>query len=132
LQGELAHYRGRAGEFGPALESVEQMLARCAARDEGWYVAELLRIKGELLFARDGPGPAADIEKVFLASLDEARRQGALAWELRTATSLARLWQASGRLPEAGALLRPVYARLTEGFATADAGAARDLLEQLP
>jgi predicted ATPase len=128
LRGELAHYRGGTGEFGLALESVEQMLARCAERDEGWYVAELLRIKGELMLARDGPGASADIEKVFLASLDEARRQGALSWELRTATSLAKLWRENGRPTEAGEMLTGVYARLTEGFTTADPRAARALL----
>jgi predicted ATPase len=132
LQGEQALYLGRTGEVEPALESVEQMLARCEAREERWYVAELLRIKGELMLARGVPTEAADIEKLFLQSLDEARGQGALAWELRTATSLARLWQQNGRRAEAGALLRGVHGRLSEGLATADPRAAQALLEGLP
>jgi predicted ATPase len=131
LQGEQALYLGRTGEVELALERVDQMLARSAAREEGWYVAELLRIKGELMLARGGAAEAADIETLFVQSLDEARGQGALAWELRTATSLARLWQESGRHVEAGALLRPVLARLTEGLTTADARAAEDLLKGL-
>jgi predicted ATPase/DNA-binding winged helix-turn-helix (wHTH) protein len=131
LEGEQALYLGRTGEVGPARDSVEQMLARCAARDERWYVAELLRIKGELMAARGDPTEAADIEKLFLKSLDEARGQGAFFWELRTATSLARLWRKNGRLAEAGALLRPIHARLTEGHATADPRAAQALLEEL-
>jgi ATP/maltotriose-dependent transcriptional regulator MalT len=132
LQGEQALFLGRTGEVELALEGVEQMLARCAAREERWYVAELLRIKGELMLARGDPAEAADIEKLFFQSLNEARGQGALSWELRTATSLARLWQEDGRRADAGALLRPVHARLTEGLATADRRAAEALLQGLP
>jgi predicted ATPase len=108
------------------------MLVRCAARDEGWYMAELSRIKGELMLAGDARNAEANAEKLFVQSLDEARGQGALFWELRTTTSLARLWQKNGRRAEAGVLLRPIHARLTEGYATADARAAQALLEELP
>jgi predicted ATPase/DNA-binding winged helix-turn-helix (wHTH) protein len=128
LRGEQALYLGRTGEVALALDSVDQMLARCAARDEGWYTAELSRIKGELMLAG---GAVANAEKLFVQSLDEAHGQGALFWELRTATSLARLWQNNGRRAEAGALLRPIHARLTEGHATADARAAQAMLEEL-
>jgi predicted ATPase len=63
--------------------------------------------------------------------LDLARRQGARSWELRCATSLARLWRDQDRSNEACELLAPVYNRFTEGFATADLGAAKALLEEL-
>ena len=76
VQGEQAQLLGKLGEVGLALEGVDQMLARCEARDEGWYVAELLRIKGELMLQRSGQGALADAEALFLRSLDEARRQG--------------------------------------------------------
>ena len=49
LRGEQALLLGTTGEAEQALDSVEQMLTRCAARDERWYMAELLRIKGELM-----------------------------------------------------------------------------------
>ena len=65
-------------------------------------------------------------------ALEEAHQQGAGAWELRTATSLARLWRNLGRATEASTLLRPILARLTEGFTTVDAQAARSLLAILP
>jgi hypothetical protein len=130
LEAEQAIYRGGSGEFEPALGSVDQMLARCAARDERWYVPELLRIKGELL--RMAGDDVAAIEALFLQSLDEARQQGAVAWELRSATSLALLQRDLGRATEAAALLRPMHARLTEGFTTADARAAQALLNELP
>jgi hypothetical protein len=57
--------------------------------------------------------------------------QGALLWELRAATSLARLWRDQARRKEAHALLAPVYNRFTEGFTTADLKDAKTLLEEL-
>ena len=132
LRGEQALLLGTTGEAERALDSVEQMLTRCAARDERWYMAELLRIKGELMLLAGDPSEASDIETLFLESLDVARAQGALFWELRAAISLARLWRDTGRAADAGALLRPILARLTEGHATADPRAARALLTELP
>ena len=132
LRAEQALLLGKTGEVEQALDSVEQMLSRCAARDENWYMAELLRIKGELMVVADDPAEAAGIEKLFLQSLNLAREQGALFWELRTAISLARLWRNNGRIAEARALLTPIHARLTEGHATADSRDARALLEEMP
>jgi predicted ATPase len=132
LAGEQAVYLGSTGESELALDRIEQMLARCVARNERWYVAELLRIKGGLMLTGGDLTAVVDIEPLFLRALEEARQQGVLSWELRTATSLARLWRELGRHTEAGALLRPVHARLTEGFATADARAAQAVLEELP
>ncbi|MEO8627304.1 MAG: winged helix-turn-helix domain-containing protein [Betaproteobacteria bacterium] len=65
------------------------------------------------------------------ASLEWARKQGALALELRCATSLSRLWHAQGATSQACELLAPVYERFTEGFATADLLAAKALLDDL-
>ena len=66
-----------------------------------------------------------------MRSLDWARRQGALSWELRTATSLARLRQDQGRAAEARSLLQPVYDRFSEGFETADLKTAKALLDSM-
>ena len=110
---------------------VEETLARCEARDERWYLAELLRIKGELLILQGLPDAASASEDLFGQALDVARRQGALSWELRAATSLARLRRDQQRVAEAGKLLGSVYERFTEGFATADLQSARRLLGQL-
>jgi predicted ATPase len=74
---------------------------------------------------------AASAEGLFLRALDWAGRQQALAWELRTATSLARLWRDRHRTAEARELLGPVYGRFTEGFATADLKQAKNLWEKL-
>ena len=90
-------------------------------------MAELLRIKAVLLLAQD----ASSAEAHFLESLDQARRQQALAWELRTSTHLARTWHEQGRGKEARELLAPVYGRFREGFASTDLVAAKRLLAQL-
>ncbi len=108
------------------------MLARCEARDERWYMAELQRIKAELILAQRDQDTFGNVEALFRSSLEEARRQDALSWELRTALSLARFWKERQRGAEAGMLLRPIYNRFTEGFETADLRMAKALLEELP
>jgi len=67
----------------------------------------------------------------FRQALDWARRQGALSWELRAATSLARMWRDQGRGKDARELLAPVFGRFTEGFDTADLKEAKVLLNSL-
>ena len=129
LLGEMAACLGKAGEVRLGLEIVDETLARCEARDERWYMAELLRIKGELVILEGAAEAAA--EGHFLRALGWARQQQALSWELRTATSLAQLWRNQNRAAEARELLWSVYDRFTEGFATADLREARSLLEHL-
>jgi predicted ATPase len=67
----------------------------------------------------------------FQQALTIARRQQAKSWELRTATSLARLWKQQGKRSEARALLAPLYDWFTEGFDTADLQTAKALLQAL-
>ncbi len=71
------------------------------------------------------------MEDVFRQALDGARGQETLSWELRAATSLARLLRSRDRPAEAIAVLQPVYDRFTEGFDTADLIAAKRLLDEL-
>ena len=94
-------------------------------------MAELLRVKGELLLLQGAPGAAAAAEDHFRQALDWARRQGALSWELRAATSLARLLRDRDRIDEARDLLAPICDRFTEGFGTADLQSAKRLLDEL-
>ena len=76
-------------------------------------------------------GDLAGAEQNFLASLDWARRQQAKMWELRTSTSLARLWQSQGKRQDAYDLLAPINAWFTEGFDTKDFLEAKALLDEL-
>jgi predicted ATPase len=113
------------------LVAIDEALARSDRTDARWRVAELLRVKGELILLQGAPNSATAAQDQFLTALDWARRQGALAWELRTATSLVRLWHDEGRTEEAHKLLAPIYDQYTEGFDTADLITAKALLDAL-
>ena len=121
---------GRAGQIADGLAAIEEAIVRSEHSEERWVVAELLRIKGELLLLQGGSGAAAAAEDHYQQALGWARRQEALSWELRAATSLARLWCDQNRSAEALALLAPIYNRFTEGFETADLKAAKALLDR--
>jgi predicted ATPase len=125
----LAEGLGRAGQIAEGLEAIDEALARSERNEDRWCVAELLRIRGELLLLQGGSGAAAAAEDHYHQALDWARRQGALSWELRAATSLARLLRDQNRSTEAVALLAPVYERFTEGFETDDLKAAKSLID---
>jgi predicted ATPase/DNA-binding winged helix-turn-helix (wHTH) protein len=128
---EMAQGFGAAGQAADGLTVVERAIERSERDEVRWLIAELLRVKGELVLLRGGFDAAAVAEDQFRQALDWARRQGALAWELRAATSLARLMQVQGRSAAAMTLLQPVYDRFTEGFETADLKAARALIDAL-
>ncbi|HQR38973.1 MAG TPA: hypothetical protein PLF26_11295 [Blastocatellia bacterium] len=116
---------------------------------ERYYEAELHRVKGELLLmqssirdrarAATGAMVVADAthttigqaERCFQRSIHLARQQQAKSWELRTSTSLARMYMTTGRLDEARTLLARIYGTFTEGFETADLREAKTLLNEL-
>jgi predicted ATPase len=81
-----------------------------------------------LLLATEDAGHA---EESFCNALEIARRQSAKLWELRAATSLARLWRDQGKCTEAHELLASVYGWFTEGFDTPVLQEAKALLDQL-
>jgi predicted ATPase/DNA-binding winged helix-turn-helix (wHTH) protein len=120
-----------AGQATRGLEVIDGAMARSERDEERWCVAELLRIKGALVLLEGAPQAEGAAEDHFRQALDGARRQGALSWELRAATSLARLWHGQDRTKEARELLVPVYDRFTEGFETADLKAAKALIDNL-
>jgi predicted ATPase/DNA-binding winged helix-turn-helix (wHTH) protein len=125
--GTLAEGLIAVGRIAEARRAVDEALERVDRNEERWCIAELLRIKGEILL-REGAGATA--EDYFQQALDWARRQEALSWELRAATSLARLWHQNSKTAEASELLSAVYDRFTEGFDTADLTTARVLIDE--
>ena len=127
----LARGEAAAGQTDAAMAAIDEALARSERTGEGWCVAELRRNKGELLLLEGTEDAARAAEEHFRAAIGTAQAQGALSWELRAATSLARLQQRRGLVPEARDLLAPVYGRFTEGFGTADLVAAKRLLDEL-
>jgi predicted ATPase len=128
--GLLAELYLKVENPGEALSVLDEALARVHRLDERWFEADLLRLKGEALSGLR-PDRSAEAEDCFHQALAVARDQGARLWELRAATSLARLWRDQGRRAEAHDLLAPVYGWFTEGFETRDLKEAKALLDEL-
>jgi predicted ATPase/DNA-binding winged helix-turn-helix (wHTH) protein len=120
----LARTGGRAAECHALLDSPHLRLDA-----EHWCMPEVLRIRGEIARSPPGDGPAA--EALFTRALDLARRQKALSWENRAATSLAQLWADQGRYGEAQALLAATRDQFIEGLGSADFRRAGQLLAEL-
>jgi hypothetical protein len=118
------------GRHGEALSAVGTALAACEGSGEGWAEAELWRLRGEILLSADGMGVAETAGDLFRRAMGIAREQKALSWELRAATSAARLLLLRGRVQEAADLLAFVRGRLKEGFGTADVLAADAVLAE--
>jgi predicted ATPase len=116
------------------IEAGLQALAEGFTLVEKWgkhfWEAELHRLKGELLLQRSSDSHP-EATACFQQALDVARRQHAKSLELRTATSLSRLWQEQGRRDEVRRLLGDVYGWFTEGFDTGDLQHVRALLDEL-
>jgi predicted ATPase len=129
FMGEMAEALGRPGQVADGIAAIDEAIERCEWTEVHSVMSELLRVKGELLLLQRAPGAATAAEDHFRQALDSARRQGALSFELRAATSLGRLLRDQGRPADALAPLQPVYDRFTEGFETADLKAAKALLD---
>lgn len=125
--GALAAGLGMHGQADEGRALIEEALACSARSEERWCLPELLRIKGELL----EQASAADAEQCYRRAMELARRQGALSWELRAATSFARLCRRQGREAEGVAPLAAVYGGFSEGYETADMRQAYALLGEL-
>jgi predicted ATPase len=130
LLAELAKAYGRIGQTAKALAMLEQALAHCERTGEKRDLAELLRIKGEMLLVRDS-GAIVPAESCFRAALDVARAQEAKWWQLRAAVSLSRLLRDSDRHDEARTMLAEIYNWFTEGFELPDLKEAKELLDEL-
>ena len=124
----LAEALASLRHFDEALQTIEQAIAQIGADGESFDMPEMLRVKGKVLALI---GRTADAEGVLRRSLETARTQSALGWELRAAITLGRLYQMNGRPAEAKALVAPLQARFTEGLGSLDLIAARTLLQDL-
>jgi predicted ATPase len=126
----LAESHGTLGQPEAGLTVLTEALTLADKTGERWYEPELYRLKGVLLLQPSSDNQA-EAETCFHHALDLARSQQAKSFELRTATSLAKLWQQQGKRQEAHDLLAPVYGWFTEGFDTADLQDAEALLAEL-
>jgi predicted ATPase len=115
------HWQAALAHFVEARQLAEEIADRC-------YQAETFRLTGDVMVAM---GNRAGAEASYREAISIAQQQSAKLWELRAATSLARLWGEQGRQAEARDLLAPVCGWFTEGFSTADLKEAKLLLDQL-
>ena len=122
----LAEAQVRTGEPLRGMATLNEALEMMEKTGERYYEAELYRLKGELLLIL---ADEAEAETSLLKAIEISRSQEAKSWELRSATSLARLLDAQGRRETARQLLGDIYAWFTEGFDTPDLTEARILLE---
>lgn len=97
-------------------------LARAESALVGWCAPEVLRVHALRVVA----GDRVLAEATLVRAMELARGQGALAWELRCATSLAKLWK---RPTKVRALLRPLLQRFQQGLQTRDLSEAKKLVE---
>ncbi|WP_425258824.1 ATP-binding protein [Rubrivivax sp. RP6-9] len=104
----------------------DELRARARAGRSGWCLPEMLRLDAEQ--RRAAGAPAAEVHALLEQAVEVAAGQGALSWQLRCATSLARLQAAMGEGPRAARGLEAVLALFDEGADTADHLAARRLL----
>jgi predicted ATPase/DNA-binding winged helix-turn-helix (wHTH) protein len=126
---EFAEASGRSGNVAQGLAAIQEALDRAERNEERWYLPELLRIRGDLALREGTSLSAGEAERWLRQSLDLAREQQTPSWELRTASSLFRLWRQAGRTAEAHALLASIFGRFEQGFGTADLREAKDLLD---
>ena len=122
----LAEAQALGGALADALQTLEEALT--VNLDERFWSPETIRVRGEIRRRQGEDEPA---EADFRDAIALAREMSAKAWELRAATSLARLWRDQGWRAEARDLLAPIYSWFTEGFNTADLKEAKTLLEAL-
>jgi predicted ATPase len=124
----LAH--AELGQFEEAWRCIGEAVALVETTKQTLWEAEIHRMAGEIALSSPEPD-AAKAEACFERALTVARAQQAKSWELRAATSLARLWRDQGKRLQARNLLAPIYGWFTEGFDTLHLKEAKALLEEL-
>lgn len=121
----------RCGRNEEAMETLKSAFTVADKLGENLVVAELHRLRGELLSSFGQGGVADASDACFCRALDTASRQSAKSLELRAATGLARFWRDRGKAREAFDLLARVYNSFAEGFDTLDLLQARGELDHL-
>jgi tetratricopeptide (TPR) repeat protein len=122
----LAEAQALASALADGLRTIAEALT--VNPDERYWLPETLRVRGDI---RRRQGEAELAEADFRDAIALAREMSAKAWELRAATSLARMWRHQGKRAEARDLLAPIYGWFTEGFDTQDLKEAKVLLDEL-
>jgi predicted ATPase len=113
------------------LRALDDAFAIAKRTGENFFLAEVYRLQGEIALTLGGPTAVEDAERYFTRSLEVARKQTAVSWELRTSVSLASLWRDLGKRQRAADLLWPTVSKFGEGFETTDLKEAVALMTEL-
>ena len=127
----LAESVAEDGRVEEGLAIIAETLAMVERTGAGYYEAELHRLNGELLLMQAEGTRQREAEASFQRAIELAHRRLAKSFELRSVTSLCRLWKCEGRDTEARSCLMETYGWFTEGLDTADLRDAKELLEKL-
>jgi predicted ATPase len=130
FKGALADGLRKSGQLEEALLTINQAIEHATDCEATYDMAELLRIKSQVLAAITQYGWDA-ARNCLAEALAVARAQSALALELRVTIALARLLAEGGQRDQAHHDLALIYGRFTEGFETADLRTARQLMKDL-
>ena len=131
LLSAVSQVLGTQGSAAEGLALITPAIGRAKQSGDECSLVELMRAKGELLLLAQSQVASVEAEKLLTQALALAHQRGFLTWELRCATSLARLWHSHGKSQEGHDLLWGVYHRFSEGWSTADLVAARTLITTL-
>jgi predicted ATPase len=124
----LAEAYAKVGQPDEGLNCLAEAAQLIETTSERYCPAELCRLRGDLL---SGTGDRAAAEQNYRQALAVAKRQSAKPFELRAATSLARLWRDQGKRTEARDLLALIYNWFTEGLDAPVLKEAKALLDTL-
>jgi predicted ATPase len=126
----LAMAYAELGQLDDARRCIDDAMDKVERSKEKWCEAEVNRVAGEIALKSRAPD-TENAEKYLDRALAIARQQLEKSWELRAATSIARLWRDQGKSQQARELLAPVFGWFTEGFDALDLREAKALLEEL-
>ena len=130
IQSCLARAHAASGQNDDAWQWIDRTLNAVEASGERWCEAEVHRTAGEIALKSPHPD-LAKAEANFERALAVAREQRAKSWELRAATSMARLWRDQNKRRHARELLAPIYCWFSEGFDTLDLRESKTVLDDL-
>lgn len=113
ILGTLAEAHLINGAYSSGLRALERPMALARENEEGFFLPELLRLKGALIWGARGPNAGETAERHLIAAIKLAQEQGADAWEVRAVVTLADLHHAQGRANEAQSLITTLKAPLS-------------------
>ena len=127
LAAELRLLVGQPQEANSCISRAFELLE---AGDDVAFSSEIYRQRAQVLLQLNAANYDAAVADL-LSSLEIAKKQEALSWQLRAARDLARLWGEAGDRRRAVDLLAPIHSRFSEGFETADLKESGILLSEL-